>query len=74
MCNACPSGAVHNRTKHIDLRHHYVRESVANGMLKVEWVPSQQQLADVFTKGLGKQAFIQLTQRIMDNKDKNNNE
>jgi hypothetical protein len=55
----------HSRTKHIDLRHHYVREQVIEGLVKVEWIASKDQLADVFTKGLNKNTYKELTQQIM---------
>ena len=42
----------HQRTKHIELDIHFVREKVARGQVRVLHVPSQYQIADVFTKGL----------------------
>jgi len=54
----------HTRTKHIDLRHHYVRECVLDGSIRVSWIRSEQQLADVFTKGLNKLQHKQLTDSI----------
>lgn len=47
----------HRRTKHIELDIHFVREKVAIGELRVTHVPSAQQLADVFTKGLPSALF-----------------
>lgn len=41
------------RTKHIDVRHHYIRETVDNGYLELKHVPTEEQLADMLTKGLG---------------------
>jgi len=52
-------GVPHSRTQHIDLRHHYVRECVEAGWVSVKWVGTSEQLADVFTKALGKQTFRQ---------------
>ena len=50
-----PADAVpHARTKHIDLRHHFVRESVRASQLAIRWVAGSEQMADVMTKGLGK--------------------
>jgi hypothetical protein len=53
-------GAIHlaknpltdRRSKHIDIRHHYVREKVATGVVRPIYVPTEQQLADIMTKGL----------------------
>ena len=47
----------HRRTKHIELDIHFVREKVAIGEVRVLHVPSAQQFADVFTKGLPTAAF-----------------
>jgi hypothetical protein len=42
----------HRRTKHIELDRHFVREKVAIGEVRVAHIPTTQQLADIFTKGL----------------------
>jgi hypothetical protein len=55
----------HNRTKHIDIRHHFIREALTAGTLELEYVPTQEQLADILTKGLGANAFVRLRDRIM---------
>ena len=45
------------RTKHIDVRHHFLREHVEQGTIKLVHVETKKQLADVMTKVLGKVAF-----------------
>jgi hypothetical protein len=47
----------HRRTKHIELDIHFVRERVALGELRVVHVPTDQQFADVMTKGLPTATF-----------------
>ncbi|KAK4351546.1 hypothetical protein RND71_030859 [Anisodus tanguticus] len=42
----------HQRTKHIELDIHFVREKVARGQVRVLHVPTRHQIADIFTKGL----------------------
>lgn len=42
----------HERTKHIELDCHYVREQLQAGLISLHYVPSQSQLADLFTKPL----------------------
>ena len=42
----------HQRTKHIEMDIHFVREKVVHGQLYVLHVPSRYQNADIFTKGL----------------------
>lgn len=42
----------HRRTKHIDVRHHYVREAVKEGIIIVKYRPTNDMVADVLTKAL----------------------
>ena len=44
-------------SKHIDIRHHFIRERVANGESKVVYVPSEEQHADFLSKPLPQGAF-----------------
>ena len=45
----------HNRrTKHINVRYHKIRELIRDGLIQLAWVPTTEQLADMFTKGLPK--------------------
>ena len=46
------------RSKHIAIDYHFVRELVANGSLKLQFVPSSLQLADSLTKGVSKPQFF----------------
>lgn len=47
----------HGRSKHIDIRFHFIRECVENGEITVEFVPSEEQKADILTKPLGRLKF-----------------
>ena len=49
---ACNAG-YHARTKHVDIRHHFIRENVECGSIKVDYIDTKHQLADMLTKGLG---------------------
>jgi hypothetical protein len=40
----------HKRTKHIDIRHHFLRDHVSKGDIVMEGVRTDDQLADIFTK------------------------
>ncbi|KAE8721075.1 hypothetical protein F3Y22_tig00016885pilonHSYRG00007 [Hibiscus syriacus] len=48
----------HDRSKHIDIRYHYIRECVARNDVEVEYVNSQDQVTDIFTKPLKNVALI----------------
>ena len=45
--------AISNRTKHVDVRYHFVREFVQDGFIKVIFVKSEENDADLFNKNLG---------------------
>lgn len=45
---------LHRRTKHIDVRHHFIRDCFASDKICVEYVPTSEMIADVLTKPLGK--------------------
>ena len=47
----------HSRSKHIEIRHHFIRDHVNNGDIYVEYVPTENQFADIFTKPLEKVKF-----------------
>ena len=50
----------HSRTKHIDVRYHFIREHVMNGTVELHFVPTEQQIADIFTKPLDESTFSRL--------------
>ena len=54
----------HKRTKHIRIRHFYVRELVAEGQLDVKRVSTELQLSDMLTKPLHKPRFESLGKDI----------
>lgn len=49
----------HQRTKHVEIDIHFVREKVAIGEIRVLHVPTAQQFADIFTKGLSSPLFLE---------------
>ena len=50
----------HSRMKHIDVRYHYVREKYRLGHIKVEYVPTKENEADLLTKSLNPGPFLYL--------------
>jgi hypothetical protein len=55
----------HGRTKHIDIRHHYIRELTKNNEVEISWIDTNNQLADILTKSLGKRQFDSLRIKLM---------
>jgi hypothetical protein len=54
----------HARTKHIDIRYHFIREQVEGGTITIQYVPSQENVADIFTKALPRPQFEILLKRL----------
>jgi hypothetical protein len=54
----------HGKIKHIDIRHHYIRELVHTGKVSIEQVPSAENLADLFTKSLPRDHHHRLLSKL----------
>ncbi|KAL2088069.1 hypothetical protein ACEWY4_016897 [Coilia grayii] len=54
----------HSRTKHIDIRYHYIRECVQKGQIQLQYCPTDDMKADILTKPLAKQKFEYLRREI----------
>ncbi|GJQ95912.1 retrovirus-related pol polyprotein from transposon TNT 1-94 [Tanacetum coccineum] len=54
----------HSKTKHIDIRYHFIKEHVEKGTVELYFVGTEYQLADLFTKALPKERFRYLVHRI----------
>ena len=55
----------HSRTKHIEVRHHFIREFVKDGTLTLEFIHTDDQKVDLFTKPLDRKRFEFLRQNIV---------
>nr|GEU95090.1 hypothetical protein [Tanacetum cinerariifolium] len=54
----------HSRTKHIDVRYHFIKEKVEKGIVKLFFIGTEYQLADLFTKALPEERFKYLVRRL----------
>ncbi|GJZ76948.1 retrovirus-related pol polyprotein from transposon TNT 1-94 [Tanacetum coccineum] len=60
----CCNNVQHSRSKHIDIRHHFIREQVEKGVVELYFVMTNYQLADIFTKALPRERFEFLLPRL----------
>ena len=51
---------LHSRSKHIDVRFHFLRELTKDGVVKLVHCPTQEQIADIMTKPLKLDVFVKL--------------
>ncbi|KAL3027728.1 hypothetical protein AAZX31_03G072200 [Glycine max] len=54
----------HSRTKHIDIRHHYIRDLVDDKVITLKHVDTEEQIADIFTKALDANQFEKLRGKL----------
>nr|GEU41569.1 integrase, catalytic region, zinc finger, CCHC-type, peptidase aspartic, catalytic [Tanacetum cinerariifolium] len=60
----CCNNVQYSRSKHIDIRHHFIREKVKNGVVELYFVTMDYRLADIFTKALPRVRFEFLLPRL----------
>ena len=63
------SASTSNRTKHIDTHYHFVREYVEDGIVQIEFVRSEDNQADIFTKNLLKESYVKHSMEILNRQD-----
>jgi hypothetical protein len=59
------NGVKGERTKHVDIKYHFVTETVESGEVLLKWVPTNEQQADIFTKALAAPVFHQFRKQLM---------
>jgi hypothetical protein len=71
-CIAMSKNPVHHqRTKHIDIQHHFVRDEVNNNTVTFKYLPTNEMPADVFTKAISKDAHERHCKKLGLSKDEN---
>jgi hypothetical protein len=50
----------HSRTKHFDLKYHFIQDLVQKKEVELRYIKTQEQLADIFTKEFAKVQFLKL--------------
>nr|GEU55017.1 hypothetical protein [Tanacetum cinerariifolium] len=60
----CCNNVQHSRSKHISIRYHFINEHVENGVIELYFVNTEYQLADIFTKALGRERIEFLINKL----------
>ncbi|GJX34959.1 retrovirus-related pol polyprotein from transposon TNT 1-94 [Tanacetum coccineum] len=60
----CYNNVQQSRAKHIDIRYHFIKEQVENGIVELYFVRTKYQLADIFTKPLPRERFNFLIDKL----------
>ena len=55
----------HDRSKHINVRHNFIKDAVNRGEIELKWISTENQIADIFTKNLGTNLFTRFRDRMM---------
>jgi hypothetical protein len=56
---------MHSKTKHIPIKYHFLWEQVVEKNIRVEYVGTKEQVTDIFTKPLPREAFEYFCQRVV---------
>ena len=62
--NLAKNPIAHGRSKHIEMRFHYLRELVGDGKLRLSYCRSEDQVADLLTKGVTNEVFKRLLKSL----------
>ena len=54
----------HDRSKHINIRYHFIRDMVQRGAVRLDHIGTDEQVADILTKPLGKVKFLTFRERL----------
>jgi hypothetical protein len=54
----------HKRTKHIKIKYHFIRELITDGTVALPYIPTEEQIADIFTKPLGGIKFAKFRRQL----------
>ncbi|GJW51500.1 retrovirus-related pol polyprotein from transposon TNT 1-94 [Tanacetum coccineum] len=60
----CCNNVQHSRSKHIDIRFHFIKEQVENGVVELYFFNTEYQLADIFSKALGRERIEFLINKL----------
>ena len=55
---------LHSRTKHIDVRYHFIRDYIEKKNVRIEYVRTEKQITNIFTKSLSEARFMELRNEL----------
>ena len=55
----------HDRSKHIEIKYHFIRDEIKRKRVLLKWIDTENQVADIFTKGLGPTRFDKLRNKVV---------
>jgi len=58
------SGVLRSKTKHIDIKYHHIHDEQVNRRIKLRYVASKENPADLFTKALNSSRYMELVDMI----------
>ena len=64
MINLSKNPILYSRIKHIDKRHHFIKEQVLNEIIFLDYVSIENQIADIFIKPLREEMFCNLHRKL----------
>ena len=62
----CKNECNSSRTRHFNIKYHFVRDEVAQKRIELEWIPTENQIADIMTKPLDRPLFYKQMKQLMD--------
>jgi hypothetical protein len=62
--SASQNPVLHSKTKHIPIKYHFLKEKVTNKVVQLNYIPSTEQIVDIFTKPLAVTPFGYLRQKL----------
>ena len=54
----------HDKSKHIEIKYHYIKDMVQKGVVKLQYVATEEQIADVLMKPLARLKFEYFRERL----------
>ena len=64
VINLSKNTTQHARTKHIDIRHHFLKDNTSKEVVTLDYINSENQIADILTKPLNESIFTKLRREL----------